>query len=655
MRRTLLLAGPALGAAAGIAHLGLLLWIFAGRLSYPLDLEWMEGGMLCHALRAMHGQPIYAPPSVDFISYLYTPFYPYLLATLGKLFGLSYTLGRLISIAAFLGVLALVFRAVCRQTGGGWSGRLWGIAAVGLIASSFPSSGAWYDLVRNDSLYLLLITAALYLLQSRAESWRWMLVAGVLAGLAFLTKQTASLFIIFGGLALLVLRWKRVPVFAGAVALVAGGTVLLLQHATDGWFWRYTYGMHQGHDLYWDRVWPVTELKLFHLSPVCAVMLGLWVVAVPVTWIRRRRVPAEDRAELYWLGVALTGVLVSAVGFATQWASENAYIPGLVFPGAFAVLAAAALGRKAGSDRGSVLSGVVMLVLGGALAAQMAIQLYSPRPHLPSAADRRTARELLAVLREVEGPVLMPYHPYYPVLVGKPAFYHQMGINDVTRALFPFPPSVIESIAARRYGAVVLDNPPQGRYEFLLAQYKLGRYFRGDEVPAVVTGYRVRPTYLFVPKRPEPPRPGWHSVLGFESGDYQGWTALGTAFGSRPVGGPVWDQGPVGPFEGSYLANSYHGGDLSTGMLTSPEFVVDRPLLSYRIGGGNDRALLRLRLLVDGAEVHSDTGPGADIMVQRVVDVRRFLGRRMRAELTDRATGGWGHLLFDDLTLGEQR
>jgi len=130
---------------------------------------------------------------------------------------------------------------------------------------------------------------------------------------------------------------------------------------------------------------------------------------------------------------------------------------------------------------------------------------------------------------------------------------------------------------------------------------------------------------------------------------------VGTAFGSRPVGGPVWDQGPVGPFEGAYLANSYHGGDLSTGMLTSPEFVVDRPLLSYRIGGGNDRALLRLRLLVDGAEVHSDTGPGADIMVQRVVDVRRFLGRRMRAELTDRATGAWGHLLFDDLTLGEQR
>ena len=50
--------------------------VFLARLSYPLDLEWMEGGVLTHALRLSRGQPLYAEPSVDFVSFLYTPLYP---------------------------------------------------------------------------------------------------------------------------------------------------------------------------------------------------------------------------------------------------------------------------------------------------------------------------------------------------------------------------------------------------------------------------------------------------------------------------------------------------------------------------------------------------------------------------------------------------
>ena len=48
-----------LAAAAGLLHIGLLCHVFAKRATYPLDLEWMEGGMLCHALRFMEsGKPL---------------------------------------------------------------------------------------------------------------------------------------------------------------------------------------------------------------------------------------------------------------------------------------------------------------------------------------------------------------------------------------------------------------------------------------------------------------------------------------------------------------------------------------------------------------------------------------------------------------------
>ena len=78
-----------------------LAWTMYQRFGYNYDLEWMEGGMLHHALRIRSGVGIYVPPSIDFIPYLYTPLYPALLAMLGKVFGLSYALGRAISIVAW--------------------------------------------------------------------------------------------------------------------------------------------------------------------------------------------------------------------------------------------------------------------------------------------------------------------------------------------------------------------------------------------------------------------------------------------------------------------------------------------------------------------------------------------------------------------------
>src|SRR3982074_2006529 len=80
---------------------------FARRFAYPYDLEWMEGGMLCHALRLVEGQPIYAPPSVDFIPYLYTPGYPWLLFALSKIFPLGYALGRAVSLLGLFTVVIL--------------------------------------------------------------------------------------------------------------------------------------------------------------------------------------------------------------------------------------------------------------------------------------------------------------------------------------------------------------------------------------------------------------------------------------------------------------------------------------------------------------------------------------------------------------------
>ncbi|MFF5360904.1 GH32 C-terminal domain-containing protein [Streptomyces scabiei] len=75
-------------------------------------------------------------------------------------------------------------------------------------------------------------------------------------------------------------------------------------------------------------------------------------------------------------------------------------------------------------------------------------------------------------------------------------------------------------------------------------------------------------------------------VQDFEGTDFGSWTTNGTAFGQGPATGAVDWQGAVTGFDGKGLANSFHGGDGATGVLTSPSFTVDSPYLNFKVGGG---------------------------------------------------------------------
>ncbi|MBP9088932.1 MAG: hypothetical protein KBG15_22615, partial [Kofleriaceae bacterium] len=152
----------AVGASMAIYLIGLLISTIGGRFSYPYDLEWMEGGMLHHAQRIGQGAGIYTPPSVEFIPYLYTPLYPAVLASTGKLFGLTYQLGRFISVLSLLGIAGVTWaslRQVASSSNNSPVTALFAMCiAMGVFASGYPLMEGWYDLVRADTLFLLMIT-----------------------------------------------------------------------------------------------------------------------------------------------------------------------------------------------------------------------------------------------------------------------------------------------------------------------------------------------------------------------------------------------------------------------------------------------------------------------------------------------------------------
>ncbi|MET7574750.1 GH32 C-terminal domain-containing protein [Streptomyces sp. NPDC005492] len=73
----------------------------------------------------------------------------------------------------------------------------------------------------------------------------------------------------------------------------------------------------------------------------------------------------------------------------------------------------------------------------------------------------------------------------------------------------------------------------------------------------------------------------------FESGSFGDWTAATNAFGGAPAAGALDGQSTVTGFDGTGLANSFHGGDASTGTLTSPAFTVTGDYINFKVGGGN--------------------------------------------------------------------
>lgn len=140
-------------------------------------------------------------------------------------------------------------------------------------------------------------------------------------------------------------------------------------------------------------------------------------------------------------------------------------------------------------------------------------------------------------------------------------------------------------------------------------------------------------------------------IADFEGGQLPpGWQIRGTAFGTGPVPGTLEGQPFVSGHLGRGLMNSFHGGDASTGTLTSPPFTVTRPFLSFQIAGGSG-SRTRLELQVDGVVVRRASGNGSTVLTWRSWDVSEWIGKQAVLQALDQDSEPGGHLLLDHIVM----
>jgi 4-amino-4-deoxy-L-arabinose transferase-like glycosyltransferase len=474
-------------------YVAIFLFIAGSRISYPFDLEWMEGGVLEHVIRVLDGKSIYVRPSFTFTPFLYTPLYYYVCAPVLALFGGGLSALRAVSASATIltfAFLYLIVRASTKDRGAAF-------IAVGVFAATFVVAGAWFDIARVDSLYLCLLACGLWLI-ARAEPRDFL--AGLCFGLAFLTKQTALfVFLPLGAARVFTERGLSRLYCVLGFGLIAGLGSLALNVATHGWFFFYVFQLPRTHNLVSDSVISFWRTDIFQNVP--------FIVAAAI--YRLTRGPADRALALRW---------AAAIGFlGSVWLSRlhvggfsNVLLPG------FFVLAwmtgEAVAGDSACTTRSEPTQSALTNAPGPGFFATVLVLLhlgflfYLPTPHIPTAADREAGMALVDRLAKLDGPVLVPFHVHLARLAGKSTAAHEMAIWDVLRGNDRKVASKLEqdvrsSLRSKHYAAIVLDR------EWWPGEVNRG--YQKDNKPPVSapdiffgrTGIRTRPESFYVPKK----------------------------------------------------------------------------------------------------------------------------------------------------------
>jgi len=436
------------------------------------------------------------------VAFAYPPLQPALVALASTVFGLDYATGRALSILGYLVAVGAAY-AFLREAG---VPRALALGGVAVSAAAFAPTGAWYDLVRIDSVWLGLVTLGLWATWRARASTAAAVIAGLLLAASLLAKQTAAPFIGVAVLALFLAHRRRGVILAVTASLAAAIAIVLLQRATGGWFWRYVFGLHQRHDF--------DNWLGFGLAPLRVVLLlGPALVLVPLALVRTRR----DGPLLAVLGIFAAAMVATIRGAGPPWGYANAFIPALFFGGILLAMAAARMRDGSAAVVAPVLLALSVAGAPGGLVwaadrvwprAGFALPVgYDPRALVPTGADRRAGDALVARLKAEPGAVFVPFHPFYALRAGKAPSLHAQNLADINAIPdLGTPRELIEAIRTRAFGLIVLDVEGEGpaaeaeamgQFPRLAGNYEIAGRIEG---PRVITGAPVRPRLLLVPK-----------------------------------------------------------------------------------------------------------------------------------------------------------
>lgn len=477
------------------------------RLTYPYALEWMEGDEWYFAFRLAHGLSVYGDPeTTGFIPHPYPPLYGWLAAVTLKLFGATLWPPRLVSLA-FTALCALT---ITRAVWHGSRSRAATLLGPCMFLGLYGVFDTWYDLIREDIVYVGLSLAAFTLWGERPSS-RWHVFGALLLlSVASLAKQPAVVTLILVSL----VCWRAgLPIWLAASGLALCAVLHVGLHVVSGgWYTFWVWELPSHHEIQWARLVPG---GLARAAWIAALPLGVFVLQGRA----RSRVGRGRGAGMEFaatarasLGVVWgTALLAAFVTGAATYSKVGSGINNWIFFGAVScIISSIAFGHLLQSTSvrpGLRIAATVLLVVQAVACA------YDPRGRIPTTADRAAGDYLVAMIQQIEGDVHVLDDAYLAYAAGKTPFVGGMTLGDLQYSGVAPPDTLMRRLRRADFAAIVLRYDPMDpkhtqpvpvAIRQTYTGHKVRIEYESEETFLPVAGGRYKPRWIVFPPLTHP-------------------------------------------------------------------------------------------------------------------------------------------------------
>ena len=228
--------------------------------------------------RIVDGLPLYAKGSSEYSVVTYTPLYWGLVAMLSKVFGLSFTLARVVSVgsslATWLGVAAFVWVNTNRNL-------ILSVTAPTLLFATSVLIGNWVLDINVNALHFALVVWGFFCLREPLTHRR-VGASAILLALAVLAKQTGLAYVAAAGFMVLVVSPRRFPLYIVLSGGVLVAAFVVLQGISHGQFWNQIGTANV--QLLWMGRRIVDEIVLQSFCGYAGIMLVFSIFCLAVDW-----------------------------------------------------------------------------------------------------------------------------------------------------------------------------------------------------------------------------------------------------------------------------------------------------------------------------------------------------------------------------------
>lgn len=412
------------------------------RLRYPYQLEWMEGGEIEHIQRLLDGKKIYCEPSMDFIPYIYTPFFYYIGVVASLIVEPNFVSMRLISILSFLLSLFVVYKIIFDYT----QDKFWSFLGVGLYSLSFSTTGFWFDIARVDTTANLFLIISFYFLLK--ENRLAIVISALFSFLAFYTKQSYLLISMMLILALLVHFPKKALLFSSIYFSLVIATTIIETINSQGWYLFWNFYFPSTHHWIWSRAitfWTIDILPFYSIA--LALILAFFLIIVKQN---------IDSRHFILLFLFLGSLLTSYSSRLHYGGYLNVLIP---FAFSISISLPIALHYFDKSFNSKIFLKVFLLIL---TFFQLVLLFYDPTYVIPTNKDKMEVENLLAFSKNIGKDVYLTGYNYVQKKYGLNSYPHYVLVNDLIISKVPQRENFLYQfetfLKEKKFNAIVLDE-----------------------------------------------------------------------------------------------------------------------------------------------------------------------------------------------------